>query len=187
MNNEKFFEATVASEQIFDGKVLRVRKDTVRLPDGKLSTREYCRHMGAVCVVPVTDDNEIIFVRQYRYAQSRVMLEIPAGKLDSSTEDFIEAALRELREETGATAKSIESIGDIVTSPALITEIIHMYIARDLEFGETDFDDDEFIEIVKMPIEKALELVMNGEIRDSKTQTAVLKAYYILQREGKLK
>ena len=187
MNNEKFFEARVDSEQIFDGKVLKVRKDTVRLPDGKFATREYCRHMGAVCVVPLTDDNEIIFVRQYRYAQSRVMLEIPAGKLDSNTEDLIEAALRELREETGAIAKSIESIGDILTSPALVSEVIRMYLARDLEFGETDPDDDEFIEVVKLPIEKAMEMVMNGEIRDAKTQTAILKTYYILQREGKLK
>ena len=187
MNNEKFFEAKVNTEQIFKGKVLDVRKDTVKLPDGNLSTREYCKHIGAVCVVPLTDDNEIIFVRQYRYAQSRVMLEIPAGKLDSNTEDFIEATLRELREETGAVAKSIESIGDIVTSPALVSEVIHMYLARDLEFGETDPDDDEFIEVVKLPIEKALEMVMNGEIRDSKTQTAILKTYYILQREGKLK
>lgn len=187
MNNEKFFEAKVNSEQIFDGKVLNVCKDTVRLPDGNTATREYCRHIGAVCVVPLTDDNEIVFVRQYRYAHSRVMLEIPAGKLDSNNEDFIEAALRELREETGAVPKSIESIGDIIPSPAILTEVIHMYLARGLEFGDTEPDDDEFIETVKMPIEKALEMVMNGEIRDSKTQTAILKTYYILQKEGKLK
>ncbi len=187
MNNEKFFEGCISSERIFEGKVLDVRKDSVTLPDGKTSTREYCRHIGAVCVVPLTDENEIIFVRQYRYAQSRVMLEIPAGKLDSDTEDFIEAALRELREETGAIPKSMESMGDFVTSPALLTEVIHMYLARGLEFGDTDPDDDEFIETVKLPIEKALEMVMRGEIRDSKTQTAVLKTYYILQKEGKLK
>ena len=186
MRNEDFFEGCISSEQIFKGKVLDVRKDTVSLPDGKTSIREYCRHIGAVCVVPLTDDNEIIFVKQYRYAQSRVMLEIPAGKLDSDTEDFIEATRRELREETGAVAKSLVSIGDFVTSPALLTEVIHMYLARGLEFGDTDPDDDEFIETVKMPIEKALEMVMNGEIRDSKTQTAILKTHYILEKEGKL-
>ena len=187
MKNENFFEAEICSEQIFKGKVLDVRKDSVRLPDGNVATREYCRHIGAVCVVPITDEGEIILVRQYRYAQSKVMLEIPAGKLDSDTEDFIEAALRELREETGAIPRTIESIGDFVTSPALLSEVIHMYLARGLEFGDTDPDDDEFVETVKMPLSKALDMVMNGEICDSKTQAAVLKAYFILQKEGQLK
>ena len=186
MNNEKFFEGCISSESIFEGKVLDVRKDSVILPDGNTATREYCRHIGAVCVVPLTDENEIIFVRQYRYAQSRVMLEIPAGKLDSHGEDFIQATLRELREETGALCQRLEFIGDIIPSPAVLGEVIHMYLARGLSFGDTDFDEDEFIETVKMPIEKMVEMIMNGEIRDAKTQTAVLKVYYILKKEGKI-
>ena len=186
MNSEKFFEKQIKSERVFDGKVLDVRKDDIILPDGNRAFREYCKHIGAVCVIPLTDDNEVVCVRQYRYAHSRVMLEIPAGKLDNYNEDFIEATLRELREETGAVCQSLEFIGDIIPSPAVLTEVIHMYLARGLSFGDTDFDDDEFIEIVKIPIEKLVEMVMSGEIKDAKTQTAVLKAYYILKKEGKL-
>ena len=186
MKNENFFEKTVKSNKVFDGKVLDVRKDDIVLPDGNPAFREYCKHIGAVCVLPLTEDNEVVCVRQYRYAHSRVMLEIPAGKLDNHSEDFIEATLRELREETGAICQSLEFIGDIIPSPAILTEVIHMYLARGLSFGETDFDDDEFIQIVKIPIEKMVEMIMNGEIRDAKTQTAVLKVYYILQKEGKI-
>lgn len=185
MNNEKFFEKKTASTQIFAGKILDVRKDAVTLPNGESAYREYCKHIGAVCVLPLTDDGEVVFVRQYRYAHSSVMLEIPAGKLDSSSEDFIQATLRELREETGITCKRLDFIGDIIPSPAVLTEVIHMYLARDLSFGETDFDDDEFIEIVKIPLKNAVDMVMNGEIRDAKTQTAVLKAYVLLGGDKK--
>lgn len=185
MSNEKFFERKVASEQIYKGKVLDVCKDSVVLPDGKPAFREYCKHIGAVCVLPLTDDNEVVCVRQYRYAHSRVMLEIPAGKLDSDSEDFVEATLRELREETGINCERLEFIGDLIPSCAILTEVIHMYLARGLSFGATDFDDDEFIEIVKIPLEKMVEMVMNGEIRDAKTQIAVLKAQNILEREKK--
>lgn len=186
MSNETFFEKQIRSTRVFDGKVLDVRKDDIILPDGKPAFREYCKHIGAVCVLPLTDNNEVVCVRQYRYAHGRVMLEIPAGKLDSHGEDFIQAALRELREETGALCWRLEFIGDIIPSPAVLGEVIHMYLARGLSFGDTDFDEDEFIEIVKMPIEKMVEMIMNGEIRDAKTQTAVLKAYYILKKEGKI-
>lgn len=186
MGNEIFFEKQISSTQVFDGKVLDVRKDDIILPDGKPAFREYCKHIGAVCVLPLTENNEVVCVRQYRYAHSRVTLEIPAGKLDSQSEDFIEATLRELREETGTVCESLEYIGDIIPSPAILTEVIRMYLARGLSFGETDFDDDEFIDIVKIPIEKMIEMIMNGEIRDAKTQTAVLKVYYILQKEGKI-
>ena len=186
MINENFFEKQTCSECIFKGKVLDVRKDEIVLPDGNKAFREYCKHIGAVCVLPLTDENEVICVRQYRYAHSKVMLEIPAGKLDSHDEDFIQATLRELREETGATCESLEFIGDIIPSPAILTEVIHMYLARGLSFGETDFDEDEFIEIEKIPIEKLVEMIMNGEIKDAKTQTAVLKVYYILKKEGKI-
>ena len=185
MRNENFFEKRIVSEQIFEGKVLDVRKDSIILPDGKPAYREYCKHIGAVCVLPLTNDNEVVFVRQYRYAHSRVMLEITAGKLDSNSEDFIQATLRELREETGISCEKLEFIGDIIPSPAILTEVIHMYLARGLSFGETDFDEDEFIEIVKIPLEKAVDMVMNGEIRDAKTQAAVLKTYFLMSKENK--
>ena len=183
MQNEHLFEGTVASESIYDGRVLRVFRDTVSLPDGNTSVREYAKHKGAVAVVPLTDEGEVICVRQYRYAHRKVLLEIPAGKLDSFDEDYLEAAKRELREETGATCENLQFIGDLISTPALIDEVIHMYLARGLRFGDTDPDDDEFLDVVRIPLETLVRMVMNGEIKDSKTQTAILKTHLILESE----
>lgn len=183
MQNEHLFEGTVSSQSIYDGRVLHVFCDTVSLPDGNTSTREYAKHKGAVAVVPLTDEGEVICVRQYRYAHRKVLLEIPAGKLDSFDEDYLEAAKRELREETGATCENLQFIGDLISTPALIDEVIHMYLARGLQFGETDPDDDEFLDVVRIPLETLVKMVMNGEIKDSKTQTAILKTHLILEAE----
>ena len=183
MRNEKLIEKTVESESIYDGRVLHVYCDTVSLPDGNQSKREYAKHKGAVAVVPLTDEGEVICVRQYRYAHRKVLLEIPAGKLDTFEEDFISATTRELREETGATCRKLQFIGDLISTPALIDEVIHMYLARGLEFGDTDPDEDEFLDVVKIPLEELVRMVMNGEIKDSKTQTAILKTHFILQSE----
>ena len=183
MQNEHLIERTVDSQSIYDGKVLHVFCDTVSLPDGNLSKREYAKHKGAVAVVPLTDEGEVICVRQYRYAHRKVLLEIPAGKLDTYDEDFIAAATRELREETGATCERLEFIGDLISTPALIDEVIHMYLARGLQFGETDPDEDEFLDVVRIPLDTLVRMVMNGEIKDSKTQTAILKTHLILEGE----
>ena len=121
-------EETVSSTLLYDGKVIRVFRDDVRLPDGKIAFREYNRHMGAVCVIPVTDDGDVICVRQYRYAVGEALLEIPAGKLDSREEIPAEAALRELREETGATCEKLTYLGKYLGSPAILDECIYMYM-----------------------------------------------------------
>lgn len=183
MYNERLIETKACGRCVFDGKVLRVYCDEIRLPDGNTSFREYAKHIGAVAVVPLTDEREVICVRQFRYALGRVVLEIPAGKLDSYTEDFRAATLRELREETGASCQRLEYIGDLVTSPALLDEVIHMYLARGLSFGETDPDDDEFLDVVKIPLDTLVEMVMDGRIKDAKTQTAILKTKRILDGE----
>ncbi|MBE6577822.1 MAG: NUDIX hydrolase [Ruminococcaceae bacterium] len=183
--NDRFEEKQKSSELIFDGKVLHLYRDEIYLPDGREAFREFCRHIGAVCVVPVTDEGEIICVRQYRYAVAKTMLEIPAGKLDAKDEDPREATLRELREETGATCKSLTYMGKYFSSPAILDECIHMFLAEGLEFGETDFDDDEFIEIVKIPIDELVEMIMRGEIYDGKTQAAVMRAAYMIANRGK--
>jgi ADP-ribose pyrophosphatase len=182
----KFEEKQKASELIFDGKVLHLYRDEIYLPDGRTSYREFCKHIGAVCVVPVTDEGEIICVRQYRYAVGKVMLEIPAGKLDSKDEDPREATLRELREETGATCKRLTYMGKYFSSPAILDECIHMYLAEGLEFGETDFDEDEFIEIVRIPVDELVAMIMRGEIYDGKTQAAVMRAAHFIGNGGKL-
>ena len=176
----ELFEKKIESKQIYDGVVVKLYKDLVELPNGQTSVREIVRHNGAVAVLPITDEGDVICVRQYRYAFDRVMLEIPAGKLDTPDEDHREAALRELREETGATCSELVYIGDLNPSVAILDEVIHMYYAKGLEFGESDPDDDEFLEVEKIPLVKLKQMVIDGEIRDAKTQIAVLKVAAIL-------
>ena len=173
-------EKTVSSELIFDGKVVHLYRDVVELPDGGTSVREIVKHLGAVCVVPVTDDGEIILERQYRYAVGQVLTEIPAGKLDYAGENFASAALRELREETGAVPRELIDLGDFYGSPAIMGERIRMFLARGLSFTERHLDEDEFLDVFRMPLSDAVRAVMNGEIPDGKTQCAILRAAKML-------
>lgn len=175
-DNKDLTEKQISSDLIFDGKVLHLYRDVIELPNGKEGFREFCRHIGAVCVVPVTDEGEVICVRQYRYAIGQSIIEIPAGKLDSRDEDPREAALRELREETGAICSRLTYMGKYYSSPAILDECIHMYLAEGLTFGETDPDEDEFIELLKIPVDELTHMIMNGEIVDGKTQAAVMRA-----------
>lgn len=174
-------EQGISSQSLYRGVIIDVYRDTVRLPDGKEAFRELIRHNGAVCVVPITDAGEVLCVRQYRYPFGRVTVEIPAGKLDSPDEDHREAALRELREETGASCEELVFIGDLYPSPAILDEVIHMYYAKGLTMGETDPDDDEFIEPEPIPMAKLVDMIASGEICDAKTQAAVLKTALILK------
>ena len=170
-----FEEKQLEREEIYKGIVLNVVKDKVLLPDGSTSYREFCLHNGGVCVLPLTENNEVIMVRQYRYAHHREFLEIPAGKLDKIGEIPLEVAKRELREETGATAEKITFLGTVDTTPALINEKLYLYLAEGLTFGEMDLDEDEFLGVERFPFNTLLDMVMNGEIQDAKTQIAVLK------------
>ncbi len=173
-------ETQVSTENIFDGIVLHVRRDEVALPDGKPAIREVIRHIGAVCVIPVTEKGEVIVERQYRYPVDRVMTEIPAGKLDSREEDRLSAIRRELWEETGYTADEWISLGDFYPAPAYSDEYISMYMARGLHAGERHLDADEFLDVFTVPLKDLVEDVMAGRIADAKTQTAVLKAARVL-------
>lgn len=181
---EALEEKKISSRPIFDGKVLHLRVDEISLPNGKSGIREYCHHNGAVCVIPVTDEGEVICVRQYRYAMHEPLLEIPAGKLDTPDEDHESAALRELREETGAVCERLTYMGEYYGSPAILDEKIYMYLAEGLSFGDTDFDEDEFIEIVKLPLSDMVDMVLDGSIKDGKTQAAILRAHLMLSRRG---
>ena len=180
-----FEETCVASHPIFDGKVLHVFKDDVALSNGQRSTREYIRHVGAVCVLPLTENGEVICVRQYRYPTGMVMLEIPAGKLDYKGEDHESAVRRELREETGAICERLTDLGCFYSSPALMDERIRMYLAEGLTFGDTDPDEDEFVESVRIPLSELVNMVMRGEIPDIKTQAAVMRVAYLLEHREK--
>ena len=174
-------EKQINREEIFHGVALHVVKDEILLPNGKRSVREISLHNGAAAIIPLLPDGNVIMERQFRYAHGRVMLEIPAGKLDTPDEIPLEAAKRELREETGAVAGKITALGSIAPSPALINEVIHLFLAEDISFGENDLDDGEFLEVELIHIDKLYEMVMNGEIADSKTQIAILKVKEILR------
>ena len=180
-------EKELSSKTIFDGKVVHLCMDEVRLPNGKTATREYVKHVGAVCVVALTDDDQVILERQFRYPFHRELIEIPAGKLDSKSEDPMLAALRELREETGYIPDTIRHIGDFYGSPAILDENIRMFLATGLSREGQELDDDEFLEVFTAPIETVVEQILSGEIADGKTQVPVLKTYELLKKEGKIK
>ena len=175
-------EVQTDSQEIFDGVILHVFKDTVQLPNSKPATREVIRHVGAVGVIPVTDDGKVIVERQFRYPLNRVITEIPAGKLDSFTEDWLSAAKRELEEEAGYTAKEWISMGDYFPTPAYCDERITLYLARGLTLGQRHLDEDEFLNFEAVPLTELVEQVMDGTITDGKTQVAVLKAARYLEK-----
>lgn len=172
---ERLEEKKISREEIYNGRVLHVVKDAVRLPNGESSVREFCLHPGAVAVLPLLEDGRVIMERQFRYAHGRVFLEIPAGKLDSKDEIPLEAAKRELREETGAIAEKYTFLGRLDTTPAIIDEKIYVYLAEGLTFTDRELDDDEFLDVEYISLGELVEMVMRGEICDNKTQAAVLK------------
>ena len=177
---ENLTEVKTDSQEIFDGVILHVFRDTVSLPNGSPATREVIRHVGAVGVIPMTDDGKVIIERQFRYPLNRVITEIPAGKLDSFTEDRLSAAKRELEEETGYTAREWLDMGDYYPTPAYCDERITLYLARGLELGQRHLDEDEFLNFEAVPLSELVEAVMGGRITDGKTQVAVLKAARLL-------
>ena len=177
---ENLTEVKTGSQEIFDGVILHVFKDTVQLPNSKPATREVIRHVGAVGVIPVTDDGKVIVERQFRYPLNRVITEIPAGKLDSFTEDRLSAAKRELEEETGYTAKEWIDMGDYYPTPAYCDERITLYLAKGLALGQRHLDEDEFLNFEAVPLETLVEQIMDGTITDGKTQVAILKAARLL-------
>ncbi|MBE6812850.1 MAG: NUDIX hydrolase [Ruminococcaceae bacterium] len=177
----ELFEKQLTSKSVYCGKILDVYVDEVELPNGHTSVREYIKHVGAACVVPVDTDGNVIIEKQFRYPFNAVLTEIPAGKLDSKEEPHLQAALRELKEETGYTAEKMIYLGEYYPTCAYSDETIHMYLATGLQQGEQNLDDDEFVGVEKVPLKTLVDRIMAGEIKDGKTQTALLKAYLYLQ------
>lgn len=177
---QELAERQLSSKEIFDGRILHVFEDTVSLPNGKSASREYLRHIGAVCIVPVLENGDVLVERQYRYPVAQVLTEIPAGKLDRRDEDHLLAAQRELREETGAVAERWQSLGVFYPACAYSDEAIEMFLAQDITFTAREPDEDEFLNVVRVPLEELYTDVMAGRIPDAKTQIAVLKVYSIL-------
>lgn len=168
-------EKQLKAEYLYKGKIINLRKDEALLPNGKTALREIVEHPGGVCVAAITDEDELLMVKQFRYPYSEIILEIPAGKRDSLDEEPLKCGIRELREETGARAEKIFSLGTLYPTPGYCGEIIYMYGATGISFGNTDPDEDEFLAVERISFEKAVKMVMNGEIKDAKTQTAILK------------
>jgi ADP-ribose pyrophosphatase len=166
-------EHRLASEQVFDGTLLKVYRDRVRLPDGSESGREYIRHPGAVAVVPLFDDGRVLLERQFRYPHAREFIEIPAGKLEPG-EPHLETAKRELLEETGYSAAEWKRIGVIHTAIAYTDEGIDLFVARKLTLSERKLDAGEFLEVFSVPFREAVDMIRDGRITDAKTVAALL-------------
>lgn len=175
-------EKQLTSEYIYNGKIIKLRRDTALLPNGKTSTREVIEHNGGVCVAALTDNDEVLFVKQFRYPYMEIVTEIPAGKRDGADEDPLVCGKRELKEETGAEAEIFIPLGKLYPSPGYCGEVIWMFAATDLRYGEQHPDDDEFLSVEKIPLEKAVQMILSGEITDAKTQAAVLKLKLLKDR-----
>lgn len=177
-------EKTIKRNDIFDGKIISVHVDDVILPDGSVSFREIVDHQsgGGVCVAALTDNEELVMVRQFRYPYGKELLEVPAGKLEKG-EQPAETGARELFEETGCKAQKLIFLGEIYPTVAYCSETIYAYAATGLSFtGEQHLDSTEFLNAVRIPFEKAVQMVENGEIKDSKTQIAILKLARLLKK-----
>ncbi|MDR0915963.1 MAG: NUDIX hydrolase [Oscillospiraceae bacterium] len=169
------FEKQIDSAEIYSGRIIRVRRDTVLLDNGKTAPREIVEHAGGVGVVAITDAGEIVLVRQYRYAVGQELIEIPAGKLEYG-EDPFECAKRELSEETGYDAREWRSLGRICSSPGFCSEVLHLYLATGLTNGAAHPDDDEFLDVLHVKFSDFLEMIASDEVTDAKTVVAALKA-----------
>ncbi|MEO8152259.1 MAG: NUDIX hydrolase [Rhizobacter sp.] len=173
MSDEHLREKRVSSQQVYSGHFLDVRRDEVRLPDGKMAAREYIVHPGAVMIVPLLDDGRVVVERQFRYPMGRVMLEFPAGKLDAG-EPPLHCAIRELAEETGYRAREWARAGILHNAIAYSTEGIEVWFARGLELGERSLDAGEFLDVEAATIESLDEQARRGELTDAKTLIGLL-------------
>jgi ADP-ribose pyrophosphatase len=165
-------EKTVSSETIYQGKIIDLKIDRVELPDGQFSQREIVKHPGAVAIIAVTKDNKIVLVSQYRKALERTLVEIPAGKLEKG-EDPLDCARRELEEDTGYKPSHLEHVTSFYTSPGFADELIHLYYTVELEKGTQHTDQDEFVELMEVTLDEALEFIKSEEIYDAKTAFAI--------------
>jgi ADP-ribose pyrophosphatase len=170
---EDFTEHFVSGEEVFSGRLLKVHRDTVRMPGGGSATREYIRHPGAVAILPFTARGNVILERQYRYPNARDFIEIPAGKVEAG-EDLLETAKRELLEETGYAASEWQRLTTIHNAIGYSDEAIELYAARGLEKRKQNLDEEEFLEVLEIPFAEAVAMVRDGRITDVKTIVALL-------------
>ena len=172
-------EVKLRRKDVFEGKIMTVHVDDVRLPNGEEATREVVDHVDGAAVLALDEANRVLVVRQYRYVFGKVLDELPAGKLDPG-EDPVAGALRELKEETGAEPETFLPLGKIIPAPGCYGEVLHLYLARDLVQKQQHLDEDEFLNVVTMPFEELTRQVMEGTVIDAKTVAAVLKTKVLL-------
>ena len=177
--DKNLMETTIERSTVFQGCLLRLDVDRVKLPDGNTAPREYIRHPGGVGVVALTDQNEVLLVRQYRYPYGEIITEIPAGKRDAG-EDPLTTGMRELEEETGYRADRYIPLGTLYPTPGCCDEVVYLYLATGLTLAEAHPDEDEFVEVERCPLEDMVQRVMAGEIADAKTQIGILKTKLLL-------
>ena len=182
--NNNLYEKQLNSELVYDGKLLKVFKDDIELSNHNQTTREYIKHNGASAVIALTKDNKVVMEKQFRYPFKDVLTEVPAGKIDSGEEPLV-AAKRELKEETGYTADKWEFLGRYYPTCAYSSEVIYFYLATDLTMGSQDLDDDEFLNVELIDFDKLLEMAINDEIPDGKTQSIIMMAYLKLHSNSK--
>jgi len=172
----ELFEKTLSSEKIYDGKVFRVTKDIVKLSNGEQTLREVVHHNGGV-VIAAEKDGKILFVKQYRYPAQSAIYELPAGKLDKGNEDILSAAKREFEEETGYTANKWEAMGFVWSSPGFCSEKLYLFKASELSYKSQNLDEDEILDCIAIEKDKVFDMIKSGEINDSKSISAIMKAY----------
>lgn len=177
-------EKTVSQQYIFEGRILKLRLDKACLPNGALADREVAEHPGGVCVAALTDDDCLLFVRQFRYPYGEELWELPAGKRDAGEAPLV-TGKRELEEETGFQAENFQPLGRVYPSPGYFNEVIYLYLATGLSAGEAHPDQDEFLEVEKIPLKKAVQMVLDDTLPDAKTQVAILKVWQ-LREQGKI-
>ena len=170
------YESTTCSREVFRGKVFRVTEDQVLLENNKEATREIVHHNGGVCVAALDEQDRLLLVRQFRYAFGQELLELPAGKREAG-EDPALCGRRELEEETGFQAGRFELLSIMYPTVGYCNEIIHIYLAQDLIPSHQHLDEDEFLSVERLPLEQALQMVLQNEIPDAKTQLAILKLH----------
>ena len=179
--NQNLIEKEVSREIVFNGRIFKIAKCKAELCNKQIVDREIMLHSGGVGILAIDEDKNVLLVQQYRYGASTFLWEIPAGKLEYG-EDPYECAVRELSEETGCSAEKIEFLGKLNPSPAIMSEIIYIYIATGLKNSDKHLDSDEFLDVIRIPLEQAVQMVFSGEITDAKTQIALLKANALLNQ-----
>ena len=175
-------EPTIESKDIYQGRIVKLRVDTVKLPSGRTTTREIVEHEDAVCVVPIDENNNVLMVRQYRKAARLNLLEVPAGGVEAG-ESPEETVLRELQEEVSVTSGSLRKLSGFWVSPGWATEFMHAYLATDLTPASLPADDDEYISVERVPLDSIPGLIESGEIQDSKSIASLLLALRVLNSD----